>query len=325
MATLTSVATIQDDGVSVGDLIVAYRKRRQQVQGHPYSQEDLAFAVRTSQAHISRMENGRNRPEYWTVIRICEALELTLMQRDQLLALAGYQVSPPLPDEDLACSVATEMAPVLDSNTYPAMLLDNGERHWYWNPLMIPIWGPCHGVSDQCEFKERLRGRRTVELIYGLTSRSSLAPWVTYMEDIDTLMFRVVAFFWRARWTHLHEPGMERVFGRLSRNDDFRAMWQTVACGDAQFGLTENVVYTLRSGPTLGRLRFHVFRTPVLTHPQFVVVHHTPADSHTASKLECLAAMRTRTKELAPSRALRPHLIADMQRNKAPQLGLQRH
>lgn len=54
------------------------------------SQLELAVIAGTTQRHLSFIESGRSRPGREIVIRLAESLELTLRERNNLLAAAGF-------------------------------------------------------------------------------------------------------------------------------------------------------------------------------------------------------------------------------------------
>src|ERR1700730_3202985 len=128
---------------TVGETIAAYRRRRiRQTTGEPWSQEELALACDTNQAHISRIESNRKHPQYSTLVRLCEALDLPVPKRSYLLALAGYPVQPTLPSIAEVEEITAEIVPILQHYPYPALLMDVGERVWYVNSLLPQMWGP---------------------------------------------------------------------------------------------------------------------------------------------------------------------------------------
>ena len=65
------------------------------------SQLELAIRVETTQRHLSFLERGRSAPGRAMVVRLAEALELPLRERNDLLELAGYSpVYPTSPLDD---------------------------------------------------------------------------------------------------------------------------------------------------------------------------------------------------------------------------------
>lgn len=92
-----------------------------------WSQLDLAIRADTTQRHLSFLEQGRSHPGRALVLRLAESLELSLRDRNTLLAAAGY--APAYRESGVD---APELAPVrgalrgiLDGHMpYPALIAD---------------------------------------------------------------------------------------------------------------------------------------------------------------------------------------------------------
>jgi transcriptional regulator with XRE-family HTH domain len=108
------------------------------------SQLALAARVATTPRHLSFLETGRSRPSRQMVLRLGEALDVPLRERNQLLYAAGLAAA--YPEAGLS---RPELAPhraALDSllrahAPYPAMVLD---RHWMVimaNPACAALYG----------------------------------------------------------------------------------------------------------------------------------------------------------------------------------------
>jgi transcriptional regulator with XRE-family HTH domain len=104
---------------------------RQWRQFRKLSQLDLALAANVSQRHVSWLETGRSRPSREMVVRLSDAMDIPLRERNILLQRAGYSAAyreSPL-DEPA-------MAPVLDAPNHvlqhheplPAVVVDR-----FWN------------------------------------------------------------------------------------------------------------------------------------------------------------------------------------------------
>ncbi len=96
------------------------RKRRN------LSQLELGLRAGTSQRHVSFIEQGRSVPGRGIVLRLAEALDLPLRERNDLLLVAGF--APVYPDAPLAdpCMrpVARLIALLLEAHMpAPAMVL----------------------------------------------------------------------------------------------------------------------------------------------------------------------------------------------------------
>jgi transcriptional regulator with XRE-family HTH domain len=94
------------------------------------SQLDLAIAAEISQRHLSFVESGRTLPSRDMVVRLCDALDIPLRARNELLSSAGYAALYPERSLDIL-----EMASVRDAlsrivghhEPYPAFVVD---REW---------------------------------------------------------------------------------------------------------------------------------------------------------------------------------------------------
>jgi len=111
-----------------GEVLRGWRRARR------LSQLDLAMTAEISQRHLSFMESGRARPSREMVIRLAEAMEVPVRDRNNLLQAAGFAGSFRQRGLDEA-----DMAPVkraLDimlshHEPYPAIVVDRD-----WNGIM---------------------------------------------------------------------------------------------------------------------------------------------------------------------------------------------
>lgn len=109
---------------SVGPLIRLWRHRRRR------SQLDLALAADVSARHLSFVETGRARPSADMVLRLAEALDVPLRDRNELLLAAGF--APAYGQRSLG---EPEMGPIRETldrllaahEPFPALVVD---RHW---------------------------------------------------------------------------------------------------------------------------------------------------------------------------------------------------
>jgi len=103
-------------------------------QHRKLSQLDLALAAGVSQRHVSWLETGRSQPSREMVIRLSEAMEVPLRERNVLLQSAGFSA---VYEEKRLDEPA--MRPVLDAvrhvlahhEPYPAVAVDR-----FWNVKM---------------------------------------------------------------------------------------------------------------------------------------------------------------------------------------------
>ena len=90
------------------------------------SQLDLALRAGTTQRHVSFIEQGRSRPGRGLVVRLAEAMVLTLRERNSLLVAAGFAPAfPESPLDDAALRPVREaLDTILDGHLpYPAMVV----------------------------------------------------------------------------------------------------------------------------------------------------------------------------------------------------------
>ena len=103
----------------IADGLRSWRERRR------ISQLELALRAGTTQRHVSFIERGRSVPGRGMVIRLAEALDVPLRERNALLLSAGYAaVYSETPLEQLA-PLRRALDRVLDGHLpYPAVLTD---------------------------------------------------------------------------------------------------------------------------------------------------------------------------------------------------------
>lgn len=90
------------------------------------SQEEVALRAGTTQRHLSFVESGRSRPGRTMLLRLGESLELSLRDRNGLLAMAGF--APVYPEGALGGPALRPLrealqAVVLGHDPYPAVVL----------------------------------------------------------------------------------------------------------------------------------------------------------------------------------------------------------
>jgi transcriptional regulator with XRE-family HTH domain len=98
------------------------------------NQLDLSIETELSQRHISFIESGRSVPSRQVLIKIAQALDVPLRDRNVLLLSAGYApaYSQAAWNSGQMQSVTRALDRILrQSEPYPAMVMDR-----YWNVLM---------------------------------------------------------------------------------------------------------------------------------------------------------------------------------------------
>ncbi len=123
-----------------GARLSQWRARRRE------SQLDVAISANISQRHLSFVESGRTRPSRDMVIRLCDALDIPLRARNELLVSAGYAALYPERSLD-----ACEMAGVREALThiirhhdpYPAFVVDRKWRVIMSNDSAAQLFSAC--------------------------------------------------------------------------------------------------------------------------------------------------------------------------------------
>ena len=118
------------------------------------SQLSLALGANVSPRHLSYIESGRARPSREMVVRLCEALDIPLRARNELLVSAGYAaVYPERPLERVEMQSVREALRLIVTHhePYPAFVVD---RQWR---VVMSNEGATHVVSA-CLDEETVRG-----------------------------------------------------------------------------------------------------------------------------------------------------------------------
>ncbi len=106
---------------SAGPLLREWRERRR------LTQLDLANRAGTSSRHLSFVETGRSRPSREMVLRLTEALDVPLADRNQILMAAGH--APEYDDARHSREATRQLLETLDlvlaaHDPWPALVLD---------------------------------------------------------------------------------------------------------------------------------------------------------------------------------------------------------
>ncbi|RMI46249.1 helix-turn-helix domain-containing protein [Streptomyces triticirhizae] len=112
-------------GSRVGALLREWRRRRR------LSQLELSLLAETSTRHLSCVETGKARPSREMVLRLADALDVPLRERNSLLLAADY--APAYRESEWEDQELTQIRAALDQmlaahEPYPAVVLDR-----YWN------------------------------------------------------------------------------------------------------------------------------------------------------------------------------------------------
>ena len=170
------------------------------------SQLELALRCGSSQKHISFLESGRSNPSRFMVAALCDALEVPLRDRNELLLAAGFAPkygARDLSDPDLDV-IQRAVRQLLDAQLpYPAVVFDRSHNTLSANAAAIRFQCWLYDAKSPAELPEIARN-----VLRGLLHpdgyRSSIKNW----EEIAPVMLR------RLR-AEAMAPGDHRPFAEL--------------------------------------------------------------------------------------------------------------
>ncbi|MGA7803161.1 helix-turn-helix domain-containing protein [Bradyrhizobium sp.] len=114
------------------------------------SQLGLAISANISQRHLSFVESGRTLPSRDMVIRLCQALDIPLRARNELLVSAGYAALYPERSLDMLAmgSVREALNRIIGHyEPYPAFVVDRGWRVVMRNESAARLVSACLGAA----------------------------------------------------------------------------------------------------------------------------------------------------------------------------------
>lgn len=141
------------------------------------SQLELALGANVSTRHVSFIESERSRPSTDMVLRLAEALDLPLRERNAMLVAAGF--APQFGDSDWQSEAMAEVRRAATlllgaHEPYPAIVLDMAFNILDANPPALNMIGAN---------RELLGGVNLVDLVYRPgTVRESIVNWTDVAE-----------------------------------------------------------------------------------------------------------------------------------------------
>jgi transcriptional regulator with XRE-family HTH domain len=254
-----------------GDHLREWRRRRR------LSQLDLAADAELSTRHLSFIENGRAAPSRDMVLRLAEALDLPLRNRNALLIAAGFAPTyPERPFDDSSLSPAREVVQrILDAHMpFPALAID---RHWRLLANNASALALMAGASPAL-LEPPVNVLRLSLHPDGLASRiANLGEWKRHI--LDRL---------RHQLAESADPLLEALIEELHS-------YPAAAPKTPPGGGSVPIAVPLRLESPLGPLSFlsttTVFGTPVeVTLSELAIESFFPADAETGERLRQLAA-----------------------------------
>lgn len=184
----------------IADAVRDWRERQR------VSQLELALRAGTTQRHVSFIERGRSLPGRGMVVRLAEALEVPLRERNRMLLAAGYAPAYPetsLDDPSLD-PVRTALERILDGHRpYPAVITDRRADLVSANDAFVAL---IDGVSPALL-------QPPVSLARLLLAPDGLAPRILNMDEWG----RHVIDGLRRKAHRFPDAGLERLADELER------------------------------------------------------------------------------------------------------------
>lgn len=152
------------------------------------SQLQLSLAAEISQKHLSHLETGRSKPSRDMVLRLANAMQLSLRDSNKMLEVAGYRPEyreRSLEDREMAPVSAAIDAILTHQAMFPAIAMDKR-----WNVLQKNSMAQRFGhylAEQQPEFGEQLDAQ-PLNIISLTVHPSGLRPFIKNWDDIAVLM-----------------------------------------------------------------------------------------------------------------------------------------
>lgn len=231
--------------------------------------------------YMQRIESGKVRqPERATLERILAALDARYNERREILALFGYLVPVPLPDENEIAWARDIAHEDLDGVPFPAYLLDCGIRLLAWNRCVPRLFSVVKHESAEIFANHWSMFRLWFDPRYGVTERIC---------NPDTFFAQML----RAFRHELHLIGEElwcaaMIVALLRDMPLFRTHWERSDAPQTASAARALVPLQLRANGDI--LQFRVSAEPFTHDARFRIVYLLPADPFTMQQCARWAA-----------------------------------
>lgn len=165
-------------GTSFGKLLRHWRTVRR------VSQLDLALDADISTRHLSCVETGRAQPSWEMVLRLAEALQVPLRERNALLLAAGYAPlyrQTALDRQELEAARRAVEFLMEQHEPYPVLVMDR-----YWNTLSMNAGAKRILALFGCDSRTPHNGPRLV------FDPEGLRPYIENWEEVAARIIRRV-------------------------------------------------------------------------------------------------------------------------------------
>lgn len=235
---------------------------RQWRQARRYSQLELALQANVSSKHVSFLETGRNRPSREMILRLSNAMEVPLRDRNLLFRAAGFAeayAETPL-EAPTVSRVDEALSRILEKHDpYPAVVVDG-----HWNVLRQNQGARCllsTFVSDP-------PSNNAFELLF---SEQGLMP---YVEDWERLSSVLLMRLFREALAAVDDAEKLALYSRIESMPSTPRNWRELA-GRLPAGPTLDLALTGKGQ----RLQFFTTVTTVGT-PQDVTLQELKIESY---------------------------------------------
>ena len=169
------------------------------------SQLALSEISQTSQRHISYLESGKSSPSRKMVVNLCDALDVSLNETNQILLAAGF--APVYSHYPLEGAELSEINQALSfmlerHQPYPAMVVDNLYDVVRPNSAAVNFQLFLHGVSDPSDLPPQ-----NLNLMLGLFHPEGYGQFISNFNEVATSLLQ--RFMKELSYAGNPEPGME--------------------------------------------------------------------------------------------------------------------
>ena len=239
-------------------------------------QQQLAYKVGWKNATlISKIESGSiKNPKRQTLINICEALNLTDPQKNQVLYLAGI-----LPNKDEIEAIRKVVSPVVDTYPYPVTVYDFSYRILHENPAIDIVY-----TKSKSESKEiRDEYKNVLELHFTPTYRL----FKFFTGEGKDFMAKITAQFLYENRDRTHQTWYKQLLDRLMKNPHFFESYKLAQKVDLDIDIRG--VYEARAtipGHEDKLATFTAFNNQLISDNRVFVEYLIPKDKQTQALFE---------------------------------------
>lgn len=221
-------------------------------------------------AHLQRIESGRiKRPASATLETILtDGLGAPFRRRRDVLDSFGYRLPWALPTDREIEEGRRLSAHELRSATWPAYMMDIGQRVWAWNRYVPRLLG----LEPDDPAPARFVGLTVLDLVFNpLVGTNLMIANPERFHPLFLRMFRVQTL------AHAHEPWFHELIARASAWPGFADLWASLPA-TADEALDDQPIYPVAfSVPGVDEpLQFRIILIYLTLDPRIQVVHWIP-------------------------------------------------